>query len=206
MELSFGVMERVFIERFAISPEREPAFRSRLQHLQRRKIFDTNTGRGTKASYQWGHVIQLMVTLDLIDLGMTPEAAASRVARHTDQIIAAVRQVVVGFKSQAKLVKAIQNQRCPMGNTRILLTSAALLSFEKAAGEGEFLLTSSSSEFSEWLATDAALNPAIALIDLGSRMMLVANLVGRHMFPDPSSTAIDLQKWLETHVNADSLS
>jgi hypothetical protein len=208
MELSYKQIEKVFIERYGIGPDREAAFRSRLQHIQRRKIFeDLNTGRGTKASYQWNHVIQFMVTLDLIDLGMTPDAAISRVTRYTDQIIDAVRRVVLGFKSPSKFVEAIGDRRCPLGNTEFILTSAAVLSFEMhGGGDGEFLKTIDGRSFHDQFAKDGEIAPMAAFIDLGSRMMLVANLVGKETLPSEMEAALDLGHWLERRINEDTLS
>jgi len=208
MNLTYKQIERVFFERFGVTAKAAPAFRSRLQHLQRRRIFaDLNTGRGTKASYHWGHMIQLMVTLDLIDLGMTPDAAVNRVINYKDQIIYGVRMVVVGFRSRCEFVQAIENGQCPLDNTRFVLTSAAILSLgDGNVAKGEFLEILNYQALLRRLGEDAAIEPAAALINLGSRMMLVAGLAGRSAQTDAQATADDLEQWLEHWANEDTLS
>lgn len=208
MELTFRQMEKVFLQRFGISEPGEAAFRSRLQHLQRRKIFeDLNTGSGRKASYQWNHVILLMVTLDLIDLGMSPDVAVGRVTSDQDRIVYAAYEVIQGFKSQSKLVKSMQTGRCPISSTRFIFTSAAVLSFGgDSSNDGAYIEVLTYSALQERLRGDAAIEPAAALIDLGARLMLVAGLVGREATVRDKDAAADLHQWLQRWANEDALS
>lgn len=208
MDLSFKQLEKVFAERFAIGEDRAVAFRARLQHLQRQGIPEgVNTGRGTRANYGWKQVIQLMVALDMIDLGLTPEVAIRRVKQNTDQLVATIRRVVLRFETQSKLEKAILNGRCSIGSTEFLLTSAGLLSYEsERQGEGEFLVMIEGKAFYRRFTEDSAVEPMAAYLDLGARIMLVAHLVGREVHAGPRETAADLKQWLELRVNEDTLS
>lgn len=211
MELLFKQVEAVFADRFGVGPERAVAFRGRLQHLQRLGFPDgVRTGSGKKAGYGWKQVIQLMVALDLIDLGFTPDTAIRRVKGNTDQLVAALYRVVSNFETQAKLAKAIQNERCPNSKTEIALTSAAALSFSQgAADDPGYLYAVSGSEFQRSFTDqrdEAAIAPAAAYIDLGARLMLIANRVGRMTAPNASETATDLRQWLEHQVHEDTLS
>lgn len=206
MDLTFNQVEAAFAHRFAIPQDKAVAFRGRLQHLQRLKFpTGVNTGRGTKASYGWMQVIQLMVALDLIDLGMTPDAAARSVRQGTDRLIGAICSVISEFATPDALAKALKKARCPFGITKMAVVSAFALSFPRADDESALILTYSGKEFTEQLNKDPAVEPAAAFINLGSRMMLVGQSVGRISGLDPIDVATDLLEWSSNWADQESL-
>jgi len=207
MNLTFNQVEAAFAHRFAIPQNKAVAFRGRLQHLQRLKFpTGVNTGRGTKASYGWMQVIQMMVALDLIDLGMTPDVAARSVRQGTDRLIAAVCSVISEFATPDALAKALKKARCPFGITKMAVVSAFALSFPRTDDESAVILTYSGKEFTEQLTKDPAIEPAAAFINLGSRMMVVGQSVGRTSGVDPIDVASDLLEWSSAWADQDSLS
>src|SRR4051812_22369853 len=126
MELTFSQLEAVFAERFDIPPGRAVAFKGRLQHLQRMELPEgSRTGRGTKAIYGWKQIVQLMVALDLLDLGLTPDVAARSVKQGTDRILGALHRIALEFDTPAAFAKALRKARCPFGKTQIAVASAA---------------------------------------------------------------------------------
>jgi len=206
MEMSFKQVEQVFVERFAIDEKRAVGFRARLQHLQRRAMpSGVKTGKGKRASYGWMQVIQLMVVLDFLDLGMTPDIAVRRVQQSTDQIIAGIHRVVSRFETKRKLVNAIDAGSCSFDKAEYIVTSAAVLSFAGVAGQ-EFLTVVDGRSFFRSLTDDPAIEPMSAFVNIGTRMMLVANLVGARMGLTPAETADDLKNWLDRWANEDTLS
>ena len=206
MNLTFNQVEAVFAQRFAIPSEKAVAFRGRLQHLQRLNFpSGVNTGRGTKASYGWVQIIQLMVVLDLIDLGITPDVAARGVKQGTDRLIDAIRSVISGFGTAEALAKALKKARCPFNITQMAIASAYALTFLHGSDEPTLILTQTGKEFTEQLNKDPAVEPAAAFINLGSRMMLVGQMVGRVVPLDAIEVAMELFKWSGDWADHDSL-
>lgn len=207
MDLTFNQIEAVFMQRFDIPDSRAVAFRGRLQHLQRLKFPDgVNTGRGTRASYGWMQTIQLMVTLDLIDLGMTPEVAVRSVRQGRDRLFVAICQLVSDFETTVSLVKALKKARCPFGITQMAVVSAYALTLPQGGAGSAVLLTFTGRKFTELLNDDPAIEPAAAYINLGSRMMLVGQLVGKVAALETTEVAIDLRQWAIHWVDQDRLS
>lgn len=207
MDLSFNQVEAVFTERFAIPENRAVAFRGRLQHLQRLNFpSGVNTGRGKKASYGWKQIIQLVVALDLIDFGMTPDAAARSVRQETDRLIDAISKVIQAFETAAALAKALKKMRCPFGITQMAFASAYALTLQRDEDDPAYILVYSGKEFLARLNDDPAVEPAAACINLGSRMMLLGQLVGRVTKLAPLAVATDLIQWTRDWVAQESLS
>ncbi len=208
MELTFNQIEAVFAARFDIPADRAAAFRGRLQHLQRLNFpTGVNTGRGKKAAYGWTQLIQLMVALDLIDLGMTPDVAAKSVMRSTASLIRAIYAVASKFESADALGKAFKRARCPFGKTQIAVASAYALTFPEAAVEGQALIiVRAGTEFTQSLIDDPEVEPAAAYINLGARMMVVSQLVGRIASIEPTELAEDLLRWSCHWADEDALS
>ena len=196
MNLTFNQVEAVFAQRFGIPSEKAVAFRGRLQHLQRLNFpSGVNTGRGKKANYGWVQVIQLMVVLDLIDLGITPDVAARGVKQGTDRLMDAVCSVISGFETGEALAKALTKARCPFGITQMAIASAYALTLMHGRDEPTLILTQTGREFTDQLNKDPAIEPAAAFINLGSRMMLVGQMIGRVVPLDPIEVAMELFKW-----------
>ncbi|WP_114228505.1 MULTISPECIES: hypothetical protein [Sphingomonas] len=207
MNLTFNQVEAVFAARFDIPAERAVAFRGRLQHFQRLKFpSGVNTGRGTKATYGWVQVIQLMVALDLIDLGLTPDLATRSVRQNSDRLIGAVHMVVTGFGSTEALVKALMKARCPFGITQFAVASVFALTLPRGDDQGALIMVQTGREFTEQLNKDPAVEPAAILINLGARLMLVGQHIGRCAGLEPIEVATDLMSWSSEWANEDSLS
>lgn len=207
MNLTFNQVEAVFVQRFDIPDDRAVAFRGRLQHLQRLNFPQgVNTGRGKKANYGWLQVIQLTVALDLIDLGMTPDVAAKTVKQGSDRIIDAVSEVALAFETAQKLSKAMIKARCPFGITKIAVFSAYSLTFSRPDDQPGMILTYSGKDFLEQFAKDPAVEPTAAFVNLGARMMLVGQFVGRTTSLDPVKVADDLLGWANDRANEGTMS
>jgi hypothetical protein len=206
MDISFKEVERTFAARFGISEGRVAAFRGRLQHLQRQKFFPdrVNTGKGRKAIYGWRQVIQLMVALDLIDQGLTPDAAVERVRGQgaTDRLVRASYEVVHGFKEVTELHSSIAAGYCPFDRTRYVLCSAAALSF---AGEASasYLILLDGEDFVARLHDDPGLTPTAAMIDFGSRLMLVCSILSQETELDVPAVAADLLEWTHGEIHGE---
>jgi hypothetical protein len=207
MDLTFNQVEAVFSQRFGIPADKAVAFRGRLQHFQRLKFpAGVNTGRGTKATYGWVQVIQLMVALDLIDLGLTPDLATKSVRQNSDRLMEAVHKVVSSFESTEALAKALKKARCPFGITQFAVASVFALTLPRGDDQGAVIMTQAGKEFTEQLNKDPAVEPAAIFINLGARLMLVGQFVGRCAGLEPIEVATDLMSWSSEWANEDSLS
>lgn len=205
MDLTFNQVEAVFAKRFDIPAT--VAFRGRLQHLQRLKFpTGVNTGRGTKATYGWVQVIQLMVALDLIDLGLTPDLATKSVRRNSDRLMGAIHKVVSGFESDEALAKALKKARCPFGITQFAVASVFALTLPRGEDQGAVIMMQAGKEFTDQLNKDPAVEPAAIIINLGARLMLVGQFVGRCAALDPMEVATDLMQWSSDWADQETLS
>lgn len=204
MDITSRQAEAIFGERFDVSSGRTIAFRGRLQHLQRLEFpTGTRTGRGRAAAYGWLQIVQLMVALDLIDLGLAPEVVANRVHRSTHALIRCADLIVASFGSAEALVRAIRKQRCPFGQTQVILTSSGTLSFANADGEAGYLIALAGPDFMRSLTKDPAFAPTAAYIDFGSRLMGVAHILSRRLTIEPIEVAQDLVRWAMHAVHFD---
>lgn len=205
--LSFKQVEAVFMERFGISEDRTIAFRGRLQHLQRLGFPDgVNTGKGKKAEYHWRQMIQLMTALDLIDLGLTPDAAGQLVRQNTHTLLAGVHEVVSGLIDQQELVQAIEHIRCLDDHRRIAVASYGALTVSQGdKGPAGYVTVFTLQTIAKTFNDDPSIEPAAAYLELGSRLMLLA-----HIISDTAdggnweATASGLVDWAENFARTDS--
>lgn len=80
MQFSFGVVEAALAHVHTIREDARSAFSARLKHFQRLGFPPgINTGRGRAASYDIGHLLLLMLALELVQLGIPPERAKEHV-------------------------------------------------------------------------------------------------------------------------------
>lgn len=197
MELSFKQVESVFAERFGIEDDHAAAFRGRLQHLQRVEVpSKVNTGKGTRANYGWRQMVELAVALDFIDLGLRPEVVVTTVRAHTEKLLGSLHRILSNFASEKACAKAILKGRCPYKCTEIVVTAAGVLTVSQGEErDGSYLLTLSASDFRKHVEQDPGVHPIEAHLDFGSRMMSIAQLVGKAALPGPVETARDLFNW-----------
>lgn len=206
MNLTFNQMEAAFTARFQIPADKAVAFRGRLQHLQRLGFpSGVNTGRGTKATYGWTQMIQLMVALDLIDLGLTPDVAAKGVRQNSDRVLTAIQEIIHSFETEGALVKGLMKARCPFGITKFLVASVYALTLWRA-DEGMIIEIKRGKEFTEQLNKDPAVEPAAIYINLGARLMLVGQTVGETAHFRPAQIATELLEWARQWADEESVS
>lgn len=63
-----------------IAIDKRATFQARLKHLQRLKFPEgVNTGKGKPAQYKFSHLMQMVIAIELIQAGMTPQVAADLV-------------------------------------------------------------------------------------------------------------------------------
>lgn len=196
MDLTFNQVEAVFTRRFDMPESKAVAFRGRLQHLQRLNFpTGVNTGRGTKARYGWIQIIQLMMVLDLIDVGLTPDVAAKSVKKSTDELVDAICEIISSFEGAETLARAVRKARCPSTLTRIVIVSTFALTYPRSGGKEALFEILTSAGFANRLLKDPAVEPAGAFVNLGSRMMLVAQIISGIVGVDLVEVAIDLLSW-----------
>ena len=147
--------------------------------------------------------MHLMAALDLIDLGLTPEVATSRVSQNSDKLIRCAWEVVLSFKSEEALAKAILKQRCPFGQTWMIVTSAGALSLGQEEANSGYMIAQSGPDFTKALTGDPAFAPAAAYIDFGSRLMLITHILSKKVSKKPLDVAGDLTSWAKHAAHFD---
>ncbi|HEX8583110.1 MAG TPA: hypothetical protein VF680_01710 [Allosphingosinicella sp.] len=207
MELTFNQVEMVFTQRFEVPQARAVAFRGRLQHLQRVEIPEgSRTGRGIKAVYGWKQLVQLMIALELLDLGVQPDVTARAVRKSSDTLLHSIYLTLLEFDTPAAVTKALKRARCPFAQTHIAVASAGALTFDRDGDPQPYVVTFKGPEFLKRLTDDPAFEPAGTYIDLGSRVMLLGQLVGRTAGLEPEEVASSLTAWFSEWANANTAS
>ena len=111
MEMKRREVEDVFGARYGIGKEHSVAFRGRLQHLQRLGFpHGTNTGRGRQAVYGWDQFILLGLALDLIDIGLPPDAAVNLLSVKGDEVLSLVAGSLAAAR-WSSIAKAIRDEK-----------------------------------------------------------------------------------------------
>lgn len=73
-QLSSGDVERVLIHMAMVAPDAVVAFRARLKHLQRLGIpLGANTGKGRRVPHTLDTMFQLVIAVDLLQVGLPPQ-------------------------------------------------------------------------------------------------------------------------------------
>jgi hypothetical protein len=100
--LSSGDVERVLKHLALVVPEGEVAFRARLKHLQRLGIpLGANTGKGRRVPHNLDTLFQLVVSVELMQIGIPP----AMVARTIEWNWAAIREALLLSSLPAELLK-----------------------------------------------------------------------------------------------------
>lgn len=90
-----GPMLALLADAMDIRPEGRSAFLGRFQHLQRLKLVEgINPGRGTAAEYKANHLMVIAITMQLLQLGLTPERAVRVIKNNQDRVRLAISLAV----------------------------------------------------------------------------------------------------------------
>lgn len=97
--MEFGLARAPMLDLLAkaleIPEKRQSAFLGKFQHLQRLKLVEgINPGRGKAAEYQAHHLMIIAITMQLLQLGLTPERAVSVVRANQDRIQLSIAHMV----------------------------------------------------------------------------------------------------------------
>mgnify|MGYP000456919625 CR=1 FL=1 len=190
MRISFKEVGTILAAQFGIEGEHErsAAFRSRLQHLQRAGVpAGVNTGKGKRASYSWPQLIELIVVLDLINIGLSPEAARIAVEDHRDEVLLAAALFGTS-NSEEELVGWVDEKTPPFEQATILEFSAATL-LEAITGGGSFLLSQTGQEYTASLASREPFTPARCLLVLSDRILKIIEAIAFNSMPTAGGNA-----------------
>ena len=99
--MAFSVPRSELLELVAIAMdvpiERESALLGRFQHLQRLKLIEgINPGRGKAAEYRAHQVLIILIALQMLQLGLTPERAVDVIKQNQDRVRLAICISVTG--------------------------------------------------------------------------------------------------------------
>lgn len=184
MEMSFKQLEFLLWLQFGVNDEGQAAFRSRLQHLQRAKVpAGVNTGKGRAATYGWAQLVELVTVLDLIDVGLSPEAARKVVGFNLERLLGLAASFAAEASDEA-FAAWIVTGRCPTEHTRIISASAGVLQ-ALSGGEDFIFECMTGSQFIASISDDSSYKPASAVVIVSRRLltmmdMLRASMIGPH--------------------------
>lgn len=82
LRLQYGQVEAILAFLNNIAEDKRVAFQGRLKHLQRLGFPEgINTGKGKAATYTFGHLMQMVLALEFLQSGLTPQLAVDFVNR-----------------------------------------------------------------------------------------------------------------------------
>src|SRR5262245_21669334 len=91
----FGAAELVLRSLHGLTEDKKVAFESRLRHLQRLGLTPaTRRGKGTRAHYGAGDLLNLALALELIDLGVSPDRVVGALTSKQDEVKTAILRSV----------------------------------------------------------------------------------------------------------------
>jgi hypothetical protein len=202
MQLWFSEIEVLFAARYGVELPSVP-FRGRLQHLQRNEFpsDQVRPGKGTKVIYGWDDIFQLSVALDLIDVGLTPDAATKLVRAHREAVLTGAAHPGNRL-SREKLLRAVKDKKCPFAETAFIITAAhALFAYGGQTRLEPTLNLSTGKSLLEGLKDDNPYDAASTNIDMGKRLMLTLNdLTFVIKSGALEETVSDYQGWAESRV------
>ena len=93
--MSFGIartpMLNLLADAMEIRSELRSAFLGRFQHLQRLKLIEgVNPGRGVAAEYKAHQMLIIAVTMQMLQLGLSPERAVDVIRNNQDRVHSAI--------------------------------------------------------------------------------------------------------------------
>ena len=202
MQLGFSEIEVLFAVRYGVELPSIP-FRGRLQHLQRNKFpsDQVRPGKGSKVIYGWDDIFQLSVALDLIDVGLTPDAATKLVRAHREAVLTGA-SYPGNRLDRNKLLRAVKDMKCPFADTAFIVSAAhALFAYGSRVPMAPTLSLSTGKDLLAGLKDDNPHDASWTYIDVGKRLMLTLNdlafVIKGGALED---TVADYQEWAESHV------
>lgn len=196
MKLEFREIEAIFSARYGIVTDHEKAFRGRLQHLQRLGFPEgVNTGKGKKAIYGWKQFIQLSLVLDLIDLGIAPDAATTMIKSHWGYIELETAKLAETIGGVAALATAISAETCPLEKSVIVVLDYGAISSLNGIAAAPSLAPMSGGAFVDKIKERNPYLASFVGIDLTVRLLLSINIMRMQTFQTPEAVARDMAEW-----------
>lgn len=122
MQLRTREVEEVIARRFAIAAEGRTALRGRLEHLRRLGTpKGVQRGQGKAAYFGWDELLPLMVAVELLNVGLTPDHAHRIVSNSANEIEQGFAHLALDLNKD--LVPAAATGRLPIGGEAPLMVT-----------------------------------------------------------------------------------
>lgn len=208
MEMSFKQLEFLLWLQFGVNEDGEVAFRSRLQHLQRAKVpAGVNTGKGRAATYGWSQLVELVTVLDLIDVGLSPEAARKIAGFNLKQLLQLAASFAVHASDQA-FAEWVDAEQCSIDDTKLILASAGSL-HALSGGEDIIFECLAGPKFVDAISGSESYMPASVVINLSRRLLTTMSML-RHSIVDAHEKPIgtlgivhDFRNWAQAMLHGE---
>ena len=199
MRLGYAQIEELLEARHDIDAAHHAAFRGRLQHLQRREFpSGVNTGKGRRATYGWRQVVELAVCFDLMECGLSPDAAISIVNDSSSEIIRAVKGLVRHARGRDCVENGLFADPISIDATRILsVNPLALRTLKSDEGQKPINEILRFDDLKARMHEEQDYLPASVLVDLGGLLATVFRSLGKYV-SGPLSLEEEIAKWVDS--------
>lgn len=190
-------VERVLAIRFGIVEEGRTALRGRLEHLRRLGTpAGIKRGQGRAATYGWDELLELIVAVELLAVGLTPEHAHRIASTQFGEFRQAF--TLLSFELGAQAPEAVENRRVPPGIfAEVLVTADAFAGMRSPNAQRALFATTKSEQFDihglpgELLTARVALDVAPTALRLLHAMSKGLDLPGGLVLAEFNAWAID---------------
>lgn len=197
MHLRTPQVERVLAMRFGVAKEGRTALRGRLEHLRRLGTpAGIKKGQGRAATYGWDEFLELIVAVELLAVGLTPEHAHRIASTQFGQFRQAF--ALLSFELGAQALEAVESRRVPPGiSAEVLVTADAFAGMRSPNAQRALFATTKSEHFdihdlpSELLTARVALDVAPIALRLLHAMSMTLDLPRNLLLADFKEWAID---------------
>ncbi|WP_156457695.1 hypothetical protein [Altererythrobacter sp. Root672] len=203
MDLGSRDVEELLAARHGIYAERRVAFRGRLEHLRKLGCpVGVQTGKGKPAVFGWSHLIELAVALDLVNLGLTPDHAATVITNHHVFIRTVFSALGTDGLKSSELLEAAQCEKWPFEKTFFLFVDVGSLTGLRKDGskQAPVIAAYDAAELVQTLRIAPAGSHAHVLLDLGTIVANLIYLVSDGSKDDIASVAAQYARWSDENV------
>lgn len=195
MEIGSRQLHEALAHYYGLQPTQRVAFRGRLEHLRKLGCPAGITGgRGRPAKFGWDQAVELLVALELVNLGLSPNMTAEFLSRQRVGLMAGAG--ALAQSSFVEFAQALELGRWPFEITIILEAEVNALGAMTHRGDNDsqVLVYMSGPRLVETLENAQQASSRI-ILDLGSILLRFVVAVSEQVSKAPADLAADFMVW-----------